>query len=58
MLFRSRHVPAALLSRMEAGVAGYRQFMELAREFVEVRMRQAFDRNAADETAKKKPTPR
>jgi hypothetical protein len=51
----TRHVPAALVPRLEAGAAGYRRFMELAREYVEVRMRQALDRDAADEAAKKSP---
>ena len=54
----TRHVPAGLVSQVEAGTEGYRRFMELSAEFVSLRAQQALSRGGSADGAKKKPTRR
>jgi len=37
----TRHIPAALVETVQQGTHGYREFMKLASEYVEVREREA-----------------
>ena len=52
----TRHIPAELVERVQAGTVGHRRFLALADEYAELRGREVLGATAPTAALKKKPT--